>query len=80
MSRNPVQNVLSLDVQWPAAGHGEIGLYDLSGRRQKEVFRGRAAATGAHLAVGVEGMPPGVYFVRGTCNDACTVTRIVVVH
>ncbi|WP_103021335.1 S8 family peptidase [Salinibacter altiplanensis] len=76
---NPVRSQARLSVALPERASVEVALYNTVGQQVRRHAATRPAGRHA-MAIGVEGLPSGVYFARVTVGDVTTTRRIVVVR
>ncbi len=75
---NPARDRAQVLLHSPAAGDYQVGLYDVLGRTLRE-RRGTARTAGEiTVGLGLEGIGPGIYFIRAGGGGQADVARLVV--
>lgn len=62
-------------VTWPEDGRGRVDLIDLAGRHVRQIDGGFMRAGRTRYAVGLEGLPSGVYFLAARQGETAITTR-----
>jgi hypothetical protein len=76
---NPVRGVARIRLQLPLEQPVAVRLYDIQGRLVEEPLNGERMAGDRVLALDVDDIPPGVYFVRASCCGVDRTVRLAVV-
>lgn len=71
---NPGRNFVNLMMDLPAGGHVEAALFDLTGRKIKQVAQHHLPAGITRLRIERDGLPAGMYFIKATFENQ-TITR-----
>jgi pimeloyl-ACP methyl ester carboxylesterase len=79
IDRTVVRGSASLSVAWPGFGDTQLGLFDVSGRRIRTLYKGPAHGQ-KRITVDTQAMSAGVYFVRALQGGESASLRFVVVH
>lgn len=75
---NPTSGNVRVDFRLARAGDVRVELLDLTGRTQRILFSGAAAAGAKEVESSVAGLPAGVYLVRVTDGIGSGVRRLVI--
>jgi len=76
----PVRSAFALRGSWPEAGEARVELFDASGRRVVEIWRGIASAGPWQRRAELSQEPPGLYWLRAEQNGAAVVRRLVLLQ
>lgn len=79
LSANPIRGRAVLDVTWPASGPARVALYDVEGRRTRELLSGVAQGRST-LTLSALDLAPGVYVLDARQGSARATQRVVVVR
>ncbi len=74
---NPASSEALIELSIPEAINGRVALYDLLGREVALLAEGRFEAGTHRLALGAQGLPSGVYFIRATIPGHTMRRRVV---
>jgi len=77
---NPATTKATAAVGLPAAARTKLVLYDVAGRKVKELVNGRLAAGEHEINVEVGALPEGLYLLRLTTDDNAATGRLAVIH
>ncbi|MBL0018705.1 MAG: T9SS type A sorting domain-containing protein [Bacteroidetes bacterium] len=72
---NPFADALSVELSSPGNGKADLVLYDLSGRKVREVLG--ASTAGNVIALNGLDLPAGTYMLRVTVGNATTTRKVV---
>ncbi len=75
---NPAGRSANICFQLNGRGKVRISLYDLTGRRMAEIFSGELERGAHQVAVGTEGLSPGVYIYRIVADGRSATGRMVI--
>jgi len=77
---NPFNGMTTLYVTIPRSGQLKLGLYDLLGRKVRDLFEG-TLTTGRHRHILVaEDLPTGIYFVRLVFEHSVRTAKIALIN
>jgi hypothetical protein len=78
---NPVRNAARVRFALARPARVRIALFDLAGRRTREIVNGVLFGAGDHeAAISITGMQPGVYFLRLEAGRETTTLKLVTVR
>jgi hypothetical protein len=77
---NPVKGVLKLRLNPLVESHVKIGLYDVTGRFVKNIFKDQTKTGLIELSVLTKGLTNGVYFVRITVGNEEITKKIIILE
>jgi len=76
-----VRTQTKLTLTTRTAQHVDVALYDVVGRRIRQLYQGTVSPQGpVTVHVSAERLPPGVYFVRATGQTGSVVRRVTVLR
>lgn len=76
-SPNPFGHRLTINYTLSADSHVEMALFDIAGRRMRQLANGMTVAGPHFAALNGEGLPSGVFFCRLVANGESQTIRIV---
>ncbi len=77
---NPVKGVSAVAFTVPRATKVELNLYDVMGRKVREIYRGRVEAGRHSVRFDARGLTGGVYFVKMVADGHTSVAKVLVVR
>jgi aminopeptidase N len=77
---NPASAETTISFQLEKAGQVEIELFDITGKRIKEISNGFMNNGSHRLSMDVQGLNPGIYFYNLTSNGESVTGKMVVQH
>ena len=77
---NPSGRRVALSGIWARAGHAEVALFDITGRRVRTLFAGPAVAGAWRADADLAGLAPGVYLVRAGQDGGAQLRRLVLLR
>ena len=79
-SPNPVKDRTRITFSIPSAGHVELVLYDLSGRRVKTLFNGNLERGLHSIDVSVSGLRSGIYFYMLRAGEMVKMRKMMILR
>jgi len=76
---NPVRGFSTITFAVPRSGNVNLSLYDIMGRKVKDIFSGRVNAGKHTVRFDATGLAGGVYFVKMVAGDYTGVAKVLVV-
>ena len=77
---NPVRGFSTITFAVPRSGNVNLSLYDIMGRKVKDIFSGRVNAGKHTVRFDATGLAGGVYFVKMVAGDYTGVAKVLVVR
>src|SRR5262249_14715955 len=77
---NPLRGSLVMHGAWPRTGDARLDLFDASGRRVRELWRGEASAGAWSRRVEWSSQAPGMYWVRAEQGSESVARRLVLLR
>lgn len=75
---NPATGQTGISVANPVAQQANVRLIDVTGRVASQVYNGTLAAGPQYLAIPLNGLPAGMYFVQVQLGETTQIKRLVV--
>ena len=79
-SPNPFNSKVNLSFHLPQPEFGELTIYDLSGRKVQDIFRGRASSGKTSFTWDATFRPAGVYLVEFRTSSTTYVRKIILLR
>ena len=79
-SPNPFNSTVNLSFHLPQPEFGELTIYDLSGRKVQDIFRGRASSGKTSFTWDATFRPAGVYLVEFRTSSVTMVRKIILLR
>ncbi len=80
ISPNPATEAATISLSLPASSPVRIALYDALGREVRSIAENVYAVGIQEFSVSLDGLPSGIYFVRGNVGGQVVVRRLAVVR
>ena len=77
---NPIRGISTVSFSVPRATDVRLDLYDVMGRKVREIYRGRVEAGRHSVRFDARGLTGGVYFVKMVADRYTSVAKVLVVR